>query len=480
MDISSNKKKFFIGLSILSVLYFILRLGTLGHLLMWDEAWNILSLRAFILGDTKNPFYWFYHYHPPLYMLFGQILQPFKAGFHLRLETLSLFFSYLTFITVYALSYRIAGLKYAALTGLFLCLMPFSIAYDTWIKRDCLAILLGYLSLYLLMRRKHTWCAVALGLSLLSKENGVFFILTSFLIMGITREKDALRNIIKMSLVIFLVSSWWYLFFSRMTVHGGRFFTPGTEYSAIWANSPFYFFAKLLTDLGPGILASLIIGAAFIIYRSFFLKQTKWLTPLSVFLSVYVPISFILVLKAPWMALPAGPAMAMIAAAGALFIYELAKKHKVFVLLLAVLIAGAVYSGVSFSYPSYHMRTYPNGWPGANSSRDLAIYLNDNMQPGDRMAITEFEYWAQPYCPVFDYYCGHQPVMIISPDRSLDSLLDAIKTGKISWLVIVDSPVRESGTRKLAENVRDSLRKDPKKVGWAYVWNVEELWKDKK
>ncbi|MFQ5952366.1 MAG: hypothetical protein ACE5JK_03070, partial [Candidatus Omnitrophota bacterium] len=133
---SKNKIKLIAGLVVLSAVFLYLRLKTLNHLLMWDEAWNILSLRAFILNAVKDPFYWYYRFHPPLYMAFARMLSPFKDGFALRLEVLSLVFAYATFLVIYFLGARIGGWRYAWFSGLFLSMMPSSIGYDTWIKRD--------------------------------------------------------------------------------------------------------------------------------------------------------------------------------------------------------------------------------------------------------------------------------------------------------------------------------------------------------
>ncbi|MBU0881688.1 MAG: hypothetical protein KKE81_05770, partial [Candidatus Omnitrophica bacterium] len=60
MNISRNSKKLWVGFLIISVVFILLRLKTLNHLLMWDEAWNILSLRAFLSSAKADPFYWGY------------------------------------------------------------------------------------------------------------------------------------------------------------------------------------------------------------------------------------------------------------------------------------------------------------------------------------------------------------------------------------------------------------------------------------
>lgn len=479
MELHNNKTKLIFGLVIISAIFLYLRIDELGHLLMWDEAWNILSLKAYLANDTSSPFYWFFRFHPPAYMFFGKMLMPLERGIDIRLEGLSLTFSYATLIVVYLLSSKIGGWRYSWLTGLMLSLMPASIGYDTWIKRDSLAAFAGYTALLLLAKRRFIWCAVALGFSLLSKENGIFFLMASFLMIFILKEKKPFRKILLISLVVAALTSWWYLLFSEMTTHGISFFFSKTDYSMPWSNSSLYYFKKLVPDLGWAILILTIIGSACIIYRTFIKKQPRWFFPLSVVLCVYIPISFLFTLKAPWLPLPSFAAIAMIAAGGALWMLKKAKKSKAFFAAFFLLIIFTVYTGLSFSYPGYHTKTYPNGWPGASSSKNIALYLNSQMDENDKFLITEFEYWKTPMCPIFEFYSDLEPVRILGPDEPLANLMDEVTRDKVSWLVIIDSPEKESKTRVLAENIRDYLIENPKKVGWGYVWNVERLWRDK-
>ena len=107
IKLTDDRAKFYAGLFILLAFFVALRLRTVGHLLMWDEAWNIFSIRAHVVNNTQNPFYWFYYFHPPLYIFFAELLSPFKSGFDIRLEYLTLAFSAGTFVSVYYLAGRV-------------------------------------------------------------------------------------------------------------------------------------------------------------------------------------------------------------------------------------------------------------------------------------------------------------------------------------------------------------------------------------
>ncbi|MGB2600367.1 MAG: hypothetical protein WBD04_06865, partial [Candidatus Omnitrophota bacterium] len=471
MRLTKNKIYLLLGFVVLSVLFIYLRLKNLNHPLMWDEAWNILSLRSYVLNAVKDPFYWFYRFHPPLYMIFARLLHPFKSGFDARLELLSLFFAYATFLAMYLLSARMGGWKYAWFSGLFLSIMPASIGYDTWIKRDGLASAFGYFSILLLLKRKYFWCGVLLALSLLSKENGLFFVLSSLVLVFMLGEKRPFRKIIILLLTVFALSSWWYLFFSEMTTHGPRFFFSQQEYSILWANSPLYYFKKLLPDAGPGMLFFLVIGTACIIYQSFQKKELLKLTPLVIAACVYIPISLAFTLKAPWLFLPAVPALAMIAGGGATYLFDRSRKLRLLLPVLYIPLVVAVFSGGSFSYAGYHAETYPNGWPGAVSSKKLAEYLNAHMKKEDRLMITDFSYWQMPYCPVFLYYSVPHHVKWIKGSDEAKSVLKEALENKTTWVVVIGSPDPKTNPAKLINGLKKSLG-DPKTVGWSYVWHL--------
>ena len=476
MNFSKNRIKFLAGLVFLSLLFVILRIKTLGHLLMWDEAWNILSLRAYLLDAVKDPFYWYYRFHPPLYMFFAKFLFPFKSGFDVRAEMLSLLFSYLTFVIAYLLSARIGGWKYAWFSGFFLCLMPASIGYDTWIKRDGLAICLGYLALYLLMNRKFLWCAIALSFSLLSKENALFFILCAILLVFVFKERNKLKILFTLFITLLIVNAWWYLPLSTLTKDMKAFYFSREMYGNIWVNAPLYYLKKLMPDLGPAILFFFIAGLIYLFLTAMSKKQPRWLLPAAVFFCVYIPGSLFMT-KTPWLCLSARPAIAMIAASGVLFFLKNDKK-KILLSFSGLFLILAALNGLTFSYPEYHGKTYPNGWPGAQASRELALYLNEHMKDQDRLMISEFTYWQMPTCPIFLYYWKPHKMMIINSEERTEDIIEKIKNNKISWLVIVDSPDPKYNLRSFAAKLQNSLETNPRIVRWSYVWNTEHLWKE--
>ena len=100
------------------------------------------------------------------------------------------------------------------------------------------------------------------------------------------------------------------------------------------------------------------------------------------------------------------------------------------------------------------------------------------MGENDKLLISEFEYWNMPVCPIFIYHWDKVPVRIVSADEKAEDVVSSIKNEKVSWLVIVDSPVKDSKMRPLLGSLVAYLEKNPVRVGWAYVWKVDDLWKN--
>ena len=478
MHIPRNKTKLILGFVFVSIIFICLRLKTLNHLLMWDEARNIISLRAFLSNNAADPFYWNYFFHPPLYMTFAGLLSPFKAGLDIRLELLSLLFSYLILLIIYLLSAKIAGWRYAFFSGLFLSLMPVSIAYDTWIRRDGLASALGYLAIFLLLKKRFFWCAVALSFSLLAKESALFFILAVIPILFALREREIIKKAAIIYGTVFILTSWWYLCFSSMPKFLFDIYLSITKNAAVWANSPLYYFKKLLPDMGIPMLALFIIGMCHSFYSIFRKKQYKWSLPLVIASCVYIPGSFIIACKTPWLCLSAVPALAMIAGGGALFLLKRAKKSKLALSLFAILTIFSLFTGLFFSYDKYHMTTYPNGWSGANSSRELALYLNKRVEDGEKLMITQFSYWGKPLCqmcPVFLYYWSGKPVYIIDGNDSAEEIMKAIINNRISWLTVIDSSNKQLNFHALVRGITDSTLGNPIIIGPSYIWKTNSI-----
>ena len=72
-----------------AAVFFVLRARFISHLLAWDEAMNLCSVRSFYAGGTDEFSGWFWR-HPPLYTLLMTLCAPLKSGFAERVEFMTI------------------------------------------------------------------------------------------------------------------------------------------------------------------------------------------------------------------------------------------------------------------------------------------------------------------------------------------------------------------------------------------------------
>src|ERR1051325_2963756 len=161
-----------------AALFFALRCRWVGHLIVWDEAMTLCTVRAFA-ARAHDPFSdWFWR-HPPFYTLWLLFLQPLKMGFAERAEFLSICFGAINQLMMFFLNRRIFGINVAVWAALLLAVMPGAIFFDVWIKQDQPVASFGLLALIFLHARLPLYAGVALGLALLCKETAIFYVIAA-------------------------------------------------------------------------------------------------------------------------------------------------------------------------------------------------------------------------------------------------------------------------------------------------------------
>jgi hypothetical protein len=131
-----------------------------------------------------------------------------------------------------------------------------------------------------------------------------------------------------------------------------------------------------------------------------------------------------------------------------------------------------IFSGVTFSYAKYQAKTYPNGWPGALSSKRIAGYLKENVKDGEKVMMTDFFYWQMPACPVFLYYSKPLDVKRIKGTESAKEVAEMARKNNISWLVVIGSPDPKTNPSALIRGLKRSFG-EPETVGWALIWHLD-------
>jgi hypothetical protein len=360
----------------------------------------------------------------------------------------------------------------ALFTGLFMCIMPQSMAYDTWIKSDNLASLFGYLALALLLRKRTLLAGISLGISLLSKENGAFFLITAVLCAPFLFEKNKLKGFLLLLTPCAIISGWWYVFFSNSSSNIVDFYFSKKIYGDIWSKPAWFYLAKLYNDIGPAGMIFFASGLSLSFIDA--LRKKYGVFPLTgLFLITYTFISVVFTTKTPWLSLSAYPAIAMISGYGAARVLSVGRKKVLAALTVGALTCWAMAGAAAYSYASYHSATYPNGWPGAVNSKKLAEYLNFTLKKGEKFVITDFSYWKTPVCPVFFFYSANMPEKIVPMASAPEDVARALKAEKAAYFIAVG--IKGNKDLDRLTSFFDSKFGPPVNVAWAKVWRVRDI-----
>lgn len=406
-------------------LWLVLASRSIGHLLIWDEAMQLCTLRSFLRGgDYFSNWFW---RHPPLMSLLMYLFDPYHSGFDIRVEWLVIAIGALNMLLLVVLNNRTFGPRVALWSSLAYAAMPGTNLLGVWIKTDPLATTFGLLSLIFLQRNRVVASAMALGFSLLSKETGLFF-MGAAMVTVLTQSASirSPRNLLCMTFVPILMVAWWYLGFGsglshHTSTHG--FTLPHLEFAVSdqdWAAPWWQYVPELVNLLSvPGLILA-VLGSGLVI-RSMFTRTNgtdpthqvvlmqRW--PLALLLPSYALIS-IIPSKVPWVVVCLLPAWATVIGIAITAVEgrpgattPMHRTRLVLACLCMVLIAAATWRP---DYETQLRQLVPGQWRGATQSREIANKLDEIAQPGDRILMTSFYYWegltpAAP-CAVFTYY----------------------------------------------------------------------------
>lgn len=456
-------------------LIILLRFPNLGHLLAWDEAWNLCALNSLAAGNKL--FFEQFWRHPPIYMGLGFLLAPLKAGFALRMELLSLLLSTAGLLVFLAVVARLYGRRLALYTGIAYSLLPGAIFFDTWIKRDPAVTLFGSLALLAFINRKHRLSSLFLGLGLLSKETAIFYVL-AIMAMASCRffKGDSWQKVPPLVLPALLIAGGWYLFLSRGTGGFLAFFRGETVEAAGFSQSWFYYFSKLPDDLGWGGAALAVTGLLAIIPHrrcSTILGGIKAclhkrLLPLYLLLPGYLVLSLSSG-KPPWMTIPFYPVLALLTALGWTYVFKRltailrlqragipAKTLAMLSVLLLTTILG-LQKG-SFAYAEYFKKIAAGQYELAATSYEMVAGVNELVRDGENLLILPMLYRNGPLLldPIFTWNLTVSPAIHRSREpENYETLKQLLIDSNIQWLLM--SPVKGSRQEKLYDQLVNDL-----------------------
>jgi len=483
---ASTRAGFTICILVLCILlYAALRMRWIGHLLVWDEAMSLCTIRSLLSHGTDAFSNWFWK-HPPLFSLLTTLLQPFKAGFAERVELMSVAIGALNLALLFILNRKVFGTKTALWTIFFLAVLPGSIFFDVWIKTDHTVTTFGLLALILLFSGKSLYAGVSLGLAMLSKETAVFYCSAAFLLWasGATGRRT-LTDFFALTVIPLLTCGWWY-WGVKLCIAGnpttglsgslagllfGGFsenikFAMGTQtgFDNVW----YYYFQKLPLQIGLmgimfSIVAFVLLGRVLILGTSD-KKETsgrtshlRLLWPVFVIIPAYLVLSSI-TSKVPWTVISILPAWATLQGLGFSKLLSMVtasspgnetrpSRRTIMAASAALIVIAALLNAYRSDYETTLKATAPGQWRGAHYSRDIACKMNSLAKDDERILLTSFHYWkglgpAHP-CPLFAcYFTRKSEVLLRHYDRSFPELLGDIRKYRLDWALLSPEPGR--------------------------------------
>ena len=486
-----------LGLSIVSFIAF--RVRWIGHLLTWDEAMNLCSIRSFVSPGTDVFSFWFWR-HPPLLFFCAAPLAPLRQGFAERVELLSVLVGVVTLVMLFLLNRKIFGERVALWSCFILSVMPSSMFYDVWFKRDAPVAALGLAAILLVAKSRPLLAGVCLGAALLAKETAVFYVGAALLMWLATAIRNRWRNAAGMLLMVLVVAGWWYLGVKTNTdgvvsdaappgeavgllqrllagvAEHFHFATGADRWAANWTGSWRYYLSRLPHDLGW--VGFLLAAAGTILLPLQCVRDGKrevcW--PLVLLAPALIVLS-VLPGKVPWVPICLYPAWATLGAIGAAFIvrWSSAKGEKGGAAVTIVVLL--VVSASTLSYKGMLEHDGSRQLVPATNSKQIADVLNGLVSDTDRVLLTSFHHWQGPkpgyVCPVFTSYLERKPAMLVrSHLLTFDAYLADIKEHRIDWAVLSPPPGPEA--QALFDQFK-ALGLTPCRLDGAFIFRTSSL-----
>ncbi len=461
-----------------AILFLALRARWLGHLLMWDEAMNLCSIRAFAAHGHDAYSGWFWRY-PPLFNVLLLVFQPLEAGFIGRAECAALLVGLLQLAALALLTRRLYGPAVALGACLAYAILPGAVFYGLWIKQDSLVIALGLLALHLCVRRKWIGAGLALGLAFLSKEMAIFYALA--IAIGLAAERR-FRALLTVTGVAALTSFWWYAFFSTTVRFHLQFAAaalpdPSME---LWQRPWHYYVSSLPGDLGPAVCLPASIGLITLARKR---GWEAW--PLA----LTAPALLVLTLarsKVPWFLITLYPALAVAAALGARALWTGLRRRfpralpgrLVPAVAVAALVVVTLAPTLGQSYEDAMQARERGMWAAASYSREAAETLNRMVGEGERALVTPMHYYGERVnfpCPIFVIYLRDMPLLVRPFTMDVGPFVDDVRRHGIQWAMV--SPEPGPGETALIEPLVNDYGLRPIVLRKACIFHTASLWR---
>ena len=457
------KSDFIIVASILC-LALIIRFYHCGHVLMSDEAQNMLTIKSLIDSEGIRDYFF---KHPPLFTIFSSLISyPFGDN-HRLVQAVSILFSVASFVPLYMIASDLFDKKTAMLALLVLAVMPVNFVFSTWIKQDAMLLFFFLCSISLYLRDNIISSGFFFGVACLTKEFALFLVP---IVLSIELLKGwsgflSLKRFFVWFFIGFLMSIWWYLFWGGLSARAiDAAVKGGNPWEYAWHFPWFYYLKNLPTDITLLLFPFFVLGFVSI-------KKGVKLFPLLWILAIYLPLSRIKV-KAPWYPYLATPALAIIIAHGLLKVWQWIKIKEGQWALGILLSLMMIFSIYSFNGQDFFQKTM-----GASGRKLPAINVSELLGKGrqtlkgtHKVALLEYNPMLQYYLGISDsrlHYLGPQ-----FPAMDKEDLVRLAVKNEIDWIMIDKRSVNYID--KNIEEMTD-LWGEPESVGEVALFKVN-LW----
>lgn len=486
----------FLWIFAVACLVIAVRIPHLGHLLAWDEAWNLGALKS--LAGNGTLFIEQFWRHPPIYMTLGLLLAPLRAGFEYRMELLSLLLSAGALVVFMIFVSRILGRRIAVFTGIAYALLPGPVFFDTWIKRDPVVTLFCTLALWAFCKKKEWLAGLLLGLAMLGKETAVFFFITIFLITLFRFvNDDRWKKLLLAYMLALAACGWWYLLLARGGSSYLSFFLGNSTEAQGFAEPWWYYPAKLRFDLGYTGLPLMLLGLAALLPLKpgpqikapamRYLGNNR-LIPVYILLPAYSILSLSHG-KPPWLTTVLQPALALLVAIGWAFLLQcldkctrggcwksLLTKNAFSCILLAAVLGLPL---TAFNYNKYFNTVAPSHFTLSEMSYELAAIVNKELIVNDRLLIMPMWYRNNPMKidPILAWRLTTFPQSITFADPGdYESFLRIVKSNKIHWVLM--SPRKGDVEEMILSELLKEYAPEGRRFSRGLLIRLAPIWQD--
>jgi Dolichyl-phosphate-mannose-protein mannosyltransferase len=478
-----NRKTLVLALLAIIMALVLLRIFNVGHVLGYDEAWNVNSVIDAKTGHTADVFYSNFLRHPPLYtglgVLYASITGAGKMGVSKAMEIISIIGAAALAVIIFFCGRDWFG-DLAGLSAAFLfAVMPAARVYDTLVKQESTTLLLGMLFVLFFFRKRYVVSGVFLGFAMLTKEIFIFAPAAVLLFLLATRRYKEIKGFFASLGIGVAMSFWWYLFVSRSKGEFLRFFLGRSLEAANWRQPWYYFLHGIPADVGWVMVVIVLAGVVFFALR---VRKEGWpgwsersgeagrsgasaderderrtwqmaLLPLIWILFVYAFLSLSLG-KPPWLTYSALPAFAVLGGWSVSEGYRLMSTRPVFAkAAVAIVLAAALALSLPVGFGSFLKRADPTYRYSLNYER-VADYMNHRMSADGKvmLRVNDFSpnlaFYLKSYQPESVFLLGDKTsqeggipesrstVYIFERDEDLETVADQIRSLKPDFVMI--------------------------------------------